>query len=350
MRVEKSGAILFLLCLPTGYFLVAYLYLAWWHGKVWLFDTLVHENGRLTLLGSLFFFDHFLACLPMILLFALCVAGGFALGAQIRPSASTRSHANFIARNTLLPLPVFIVITFLASVRVAGWEQTRDYAFQYIERDGILSPGGNWNQLQISNIPIALGSIALAFACASSWTLHGRRASMPVFRRGLVILTAAVVFSVTLSVFWWPGCSAFLNPRWLAHSVREIATYPLTGIPIALASVAATHVYVTRTGRLSTPLRLTFPRFSVFLIALAILLLTGQLILLRDSNIHSLAQRPAFAPDGLSIPHLLAAHVFEHFLDFVIIGPLSAGIYALALVTASVAPNALSPSSGSLSS
>ena len=286
----------------------------------------------------------------MILLFALCVAGGFALGAQIRPSASTRSRANAIARNTLLPLPVFIVITFLASVRVAGWEQTRDYAFQYIERDGILSPGGNWNQLQISNIPIALGSIGLAFACASSWTLQGRRASMPMFRRGLVILTAAVVFSVTLSVFWWPGCSAFLNPRWLAHSVREIATYPLTGIPIALASVAATHVYVTRTGRLSTPLRLTFPRFSVFLIALAILLLTGQLILLRDSNIHSLAQRPAFAPDGLSIPHLLAAHVFEHFLDFVIIGPLSAGIYALALVTASVAPNALSPSSGSLSS
>jgi hypothetical protein len=38
----------------------------------------------------------------------------------------------------------------------------QQYSFQRIEGDGILSKGGNWNMLQLSNIPIALGTIGLS--------------------------------------------------------------------------------------------------------------------------------------------------------------------------------------------
>jgi hypothetical protein len=72
-------------------------------------------------------------------------------------------------------------------------------------------------------------------------------------------------------------------------------------------------------------LRLCF----VILIGIGVALTAGELILLRHVDVLAHAQRPSFAPDGLSIPYLLFSHVFEHFLDFVLIGPLTAGIYAL---------------------
>ncbi len=65
-----------LLAPPTAYLAISYGYLAAWHGDLWLWNTVVHENGRLTLLGSLFYFDHFVALVPMVTLFALSAVTG----------------------------------------------------------------------------------------------------------------------------------------------------------------------------------------------------------------------------------------------------------------------------------
>jgi hypothetical protein len=180
-----------LLCIPSAYFVFSYCYLISWHRKSSLWDVIVHENGRLTLLGSLFHFDHFVACIPMVNFFALCAAGGFALG---------------------------------------------------------------------SNVPST-----------------------------------------------------------------EIATYPLTGIPIALVSLLITEAYLGG-GETVTVGPGTV---SVLLIGLGVTIMMGQLLLLRNVDISTMAQKPSFAANGLSTPYLMCSHVFEHFLDFVLIGPLAAGIYAL---------------------
>ena len=68
---------------------------------------------------------------------------------------------------------------------------------------------------------------------------------------------------------------------------------------------------------------------SLVLIVIALLIIGGEFILLRNVNVLAIAQRPSFAAGGLSILYLLCSHVFEHFLDFVLIGPLTGGIYAL---------------------
>jgi hypothetical protein len=319
-----------LLAAPALYGLAAYTYLACWHGKPWLFSTLIHENGRLTLTGSLFYFDHFLACVPMIVLFALCAAGGFALTAPLSRNASPQ-RARYLMFILLLPVPVFLGVAFVSSVRVAGWQRTLDYSLQSIERDGVLSPGGSWNQLQLSNIPIALGTMAIAGIFGCSWVAARNQTSWRLAVRGLVLLAVAAAFAGGLSLLWWPGWTAFLNPRWLAHSVREHATYPLTAIPIALACILATHAYVTGQPARSTPTALRVPVVALILLCLALALLAAQLMILRQTNVLAIAQRPPFATDGLSVGYLLASHVFEHFLDFVLIGPLSAGLYALVL-------------------
>jgi hypothetical protein len=326
LRVRQL--ILILLAMPLLYGLAAYIYLAFWHGKPWLLTTLIHENGRLTLAGSLFYFDHFLACVPMILFFALCAAGGFALGAPL-PESVAPARARFLAVNMLLPVPLYLGVIFMASWQVAGWQRTLDYSLQSIERDGVLSPGGSWNQLQLSNIPIGLGTIAAAFALGRSWSGAQHEPPGRLVRAGRVFLVVAFAVAVGLSLLWWPGWEAFLNPRWLAHSVREHATYPLTAIPIALACILATHAYVIRQTGGSTAFTLRMPLLALVLLGLGVALLAGQLLVLRRTDVLAIAQKPAFAPEGLSVGYLLASHVFEHFLDFVFIAPLSAGLYAL---------------------
>ena len=118
---------------------------------------------------------------------------------------------------------------------------------------------------------------------------------------------------------------SFLNPRWIAHSVREIATYPLTGIPIALISVLLVERYLSGLDTwLINPSSL-----SLIPISTGILILIGQLTYLNSTEVLAMAQKPSFARDGLSVFYLLFSHVFEHFLDFVFIAPLTGGVYAL---------------------
>lgn len=61
----------------------------------------------------------------------------------------------------------------------------------------------------------------------------------------------------------------------------------------------------------------------------SIVIVIIELILLKEVDVLAIAQKPSFLGDGLSISYLVFAHVFEHFLDFVLIGPLTGGIYAL---------------------
>jgi hypothetical protein len=97
----------------------------------------------------------------MITVFALCTAGGLALTARV-PSLTDPSRAMTVTTVLLGLAVVLALISFFAAVLTAGWERTIDYALQRIERDGVMSTGGNWNQFQLSKIPIALGAIGVS--------------------------------------------------------------------------------------------------------------------------------------------------------------------------------------------
>jgi hypothetical protein len=304
-----------LAAVPCLYVALAYGYLSYWHGRAWLWNTLIHENGRLTLAGSLFYFDHFLGCAPMAAVFALLLAGGCAYGGSA--PAPSEERARRIGVALLGAAAVFFIASFAASVQLAGWERTLDYLFQRIERDGVLSKGGNWNQLQLSNVPIALGILSVALALTPGRA--GERLA------AFATIGLAVVFSAGLTAWSWPGWQAFGNPRWLAHSLRELATYPLTGVPLAILAVVL--VEYALTGAPHWRIRPRAP--SLALLTLAAALAAFELAVLGETNVLAIAQRPAFAPQGLSLAYLLASHVFEHFLDFAFFATLASGVYAL---------------------
>jgi len=322
MRLNKL--VMICLSVPAIYFIASYTYLAWWHNNGFLFNTLIHENGRLTLLESLFYFDHFIAVVPMIIIFSLCMAGGFAVAGYV-PSDKNPSRAASVAIVLLVGSALLVLVASVMSIWTVGWERTVDYALQRIERDGVMSKGGNWNQLQLSNIPIAFGAIGLSVAFTMSGGEFQRERSITLKAGGVSCIIFAAALCIGITALNWNGWTSFLNPRWVGHSIREIATYPFTGIPIALISVLLVENYLSGLRSWIIECRL----FSIILIGTGFTLAAGQLILLKNEDVLAYAQRPSFAPNGLSIPYLLSSHVFEHFLDFVLIGPLTGGIYAL---------------------
>ncbi len=326
---HPAGLIGVLFGVPSAYVLISYGYLAWWHKKLWLFNTVVHENGRLTLVGSLFYFDHFVSHVPMAGVFALCAAGGIAVQAGV-PFDVHLAHRAWQAATILMSAAIaLVVLSFGGSLLVAGWQRTIDYLLQRIERDGVMSRGGLWNELQLSNVPIALGAIGIGGALQTVTTGRAAAGDVRLFAGGMALIAAAAAVLVVMSLATWQSWTAFRNPRWLAHSMREVATFPLTGIPVALASVVLVQYVLTGPSTwIARPQWL-----SLALIGLATSIVAIEFAFVRSADILAIAQKPSFAGERMSIWYLLASHVFEHALDFVFMGLFAGGAYALAETT-----------------
>jgi hypothetical protein len=323
--VHSLGLIGILISAPLVYMLISYAYLAWWHGKPYLLNTIVHENGRLTLLGSVFYFDHYVAHVPMIVAFGWCAVGGVALTARVPRGVHLAFGAGLAAVILLGAATVLVVLSFLASLFTVGWQRTIDYVMQRIERDGVMSKGGLWNQLQLSNVPIALGTIGLGSALRTVNSESPALGDPRLFAGGIACIGAAAAVLVVMNIATWPTWRAFLNPRWLAHSMRELATWPLTGIPTALGSVVLVQYLLF--GPSVWTLRPGGP--SLVLVGLSGLMVGLEFALVRSVDILAIAQKPSFAAQRMSITYLLASHVFEHALDFVFIALFAGGTYAM---------------------
>ena len=317
-------AVMLLLSVPLAYFVISYVYVALWHRKAFLAFTIIHENGRLTLAESMLYFDHFIGCVPMVLLFALYTVAGFALSGPV-PLLADPSRAKVAAAVLLGGAACLVLISFVAAVYGVGWQQTLDWALQRVERDGVSSKGGTWNQLQLSNVPMFLGILGTSTAIGVASRTSAHTEFVELSASGWLLLGTALLLTVGISAPNWCGWQAMRNPRWLAHSMRELATYPFTGLPIALASVLLMELYLSGIDGVA----LNPGIVSLLLLALCVVIAIVERLLLGSVDVGAIAQRPAFAPDGLPLGYLMASHVFEHFLDFLLIAALSGGFYAL---------------------
>lgn len=160
----------------------------------------------------------------MITVFALCTAGGFALTGQV-PVLGEPARAGRVAAVLLGTAALMVIVAFLASVETAGWERTIDYALQRIERDGVLSKGGNWNQLQLSNIPVALGTVGLSCAIVRSRTEPASR-DAGLVSGGKLYLGVAFALMTAISAMTFTEWQAFLNPRWMRIAYERLRRIP----------------------------------------------------------------------------------------------------------------------------
>lgn len=299
-----------LLAVPAAAYLLSYLELAVYHRTAWLWDTVVHENGRYTLLETTLYASHFLGHVPVLLTISLAAAGSWR--AMSPPVATAPSRRRTVALATALI--VLLVGSAVLAVTHFGADDTLAFVRQLRQRPDLDVRGGSWN--------LHLGSTMLQLALIPGvvWLVRRlwARPVVPSRDGGLLLAAAAVlVVAVTIAANDDPAAAlvtAWTDPRYLAHSVRELLTFPVTYYPIPLAFLLAAEGRVAapapRSRRLDAVVLLLLAAFAAAFAYQAVVPLAG--------GIGELAQRPTFAHGGrLSIPYLLASHAFEHVLDSV---------------------------------
>jgi hypothetical protein len=183
----------------------------------WPWRIVVHEDGKRTLLETVFYFEHALGELPVEIILAIAVAGAALRFAKPRFPRNSRV---FVA---LLLAAISVDATLVIGAwRTVGPATTELFLLQYHTRDGA-SPefGSHWRYHLLSEASLMLLPAAiLSFLPPAGNRRWSWAAGVAAF------LVACLIFGVNRS----PS----LDARYLGHQARETFTHALVTIPLAL--------------------------------------------------------------------------------------------------------------------
>lgn len=137
-------------------YVISYLYLAYYHGKILIFNTIVHEGGTYTLLQDIFYPSHFLGHVPVHTMLAFLFIGSY----LCLSGFNFNTYSNKKIQNLLILLILFLVLSFFLSLTIFGYEDTFAFICQKKQGVGIYAEGGSWNlhlpssMLQFLLIPV----------------------------------------------------------------------------------------------------------------------------------------------------------------------------------------------------
>ena len=134
VQLHMNRLILFLVGMPFLILIGAYVYLALYHQNPFLLNTIIHENGRDTLLTTVFYWDHFLAMLPHLLILISVLVSAFLFygpTVSLPDSESLRQKLRFYIIASGGSCLLFISITFCISLSQIGWQETMVYFLQH---------------------------------------------------------------------------------------------------------------------------------------------------------------------------------------------------------------------------
>lgn len=296
-----------LLLIPIIVYLISYIYLSIYHRNINLLSTAIHEGGLYNFIETLLYASHFLGHIPVHLSLALYFVGVYKCMSEIR-------YEVIPLRNLYISLIFFFILLILSwqiSVKWFGIENTLDYIFQNKQSVITYEEGGSWNLhlpstlMQLFLIPVYIFVIKKLLGSKLTYSYDG--VSLILFSLLFIIIITFIVNQDVISSLKY----IWTDARYLAHSVRELLTFPLTYYPIPL------YVLLKYSARTDDKMDFSGIPKVIIIFALAfIVLLTYQSIVPLIEGIGNLAQKPDFAKDGtLSIAYLLASHYFEHFLD-----------------------------------
>lgn len=318
--------ITFLISVPLITYVVSYLYLAYYHGKIVIFNTIIHEGGTYTLLQTMFYASHFLGHVPIYTTLAFLFTGSYICLTDVGRIPYTSKKMSLL----VVGLVVLLVSSFFLSLAVFGPEDTFAYMRQQKQGVDIYAHGGSWNLHLTSSmllfflVPVYLYVVKKMLKIRINYNPGGL---MYISFGILLLFLLTYLFNgMIFNVFKF----VWQEPRYLAHSVRELLTFTITYFPIPLYFLLKEQ---QKTGDQQT--KDSSRLISPFIALLAVVFLVGlfyQSYIPLLHGIGDLAQKPYFAKDGiLDIPYLLASHYFEHFLDTIYFTLLCLILYGLAL-------------------
>lgn len=188
-----------LLLVPVLTYLASYFYLAHYHNRLWLLNTVVHEGGTYVFWQGLLYASHFLGHIPIHIMLSLILVGSY----------FSLTHSDSLEKVWAGALPVglvlslFVSVSFILSLQIFGAEDTWNFIFQQKQSVITYGEGGSWN-LHIPNsmLLFALTPVYVFFAKM----FFGK--NIHASEKGLILITAAL--GVSRRSLSWPIRMSFL--------------------------------------------------------------------------------------------------------------------------------------------
>ncbi|MEO6222679.1 MAG: hypothetical protein ABIP90_05475 [Vicinamibacterales bacterium] len=307
--------------IPAVTLLVTFVGLCVMTGSAWPWNHVVHEDGRHTLLATVFYVEHASRELLPDALLALGVAGAvrhyfppqFALGV----AAASRPRR----RLGLITTATFSLIIG-ATVWTEGGQVLVDNLSQLHTRSGApLIWGAHWRYHLIERF----AQIMLAFSVTGAvWMIRSKPAANGGSGR-LGFYGAALLLFAALTIVFRPTTEPFNDPAFLGHQLRELFTHSFVTLPLALGTCLS----LARRYSPSTPLPReagpgTLHSSWPIILTGAVAILSGAFLLtasvLSDAQSHG---------QTAGLAALLFPHFAEHALGYVFV-PALAGLLYLA--------------------
>lgn len=131
----------YLVLLPVVVYVASYIYLAVYHGKFNILNTVIHEGGLYTFIETTLYASHFIGHIPVHTVLAFYFVGVFSYLSKVgQVQGSTRKVLIL-----LLVLIIFLCISFLISIRWFGTDDTLSYIMQQKQSVVRMGEGGSWN-------------------------------------------------------------------------------------------------------------------------------------------------------------------------------------------------------------
>jgi hypothetical protein len=289
------------MAIPVAVLLASYLWLALNHGTLRLWNVVVHESGRYTLGETVLYFSHFLREVPIALAYAL-----FLLSAS---ENTTLGGGGWGRRGFSLPRWVFLLgaavlvgVALLATSLGAGLGSALEDLLQYRTRDDLAGYGTHWRYHWLSTVWFgAIATVAPA--------LTRRVRGLPHLGVHRAWTRAAWVYFMGLTVIFGLSTDIFVDARYAGHQAREILTHgPVTlllGLGMLLAWSSA--------GRTGSERRDPIGRATPLLVGVALLVPIHLAVVSLHGDVMAEGQ------SALGLSAMVAAHYFEHSLDYLLV-------------------------------
>jgi hypothetical protein len=334
-ETNRSNLPIILCCtIPFLFLVAAYIKMAISYERVWLLDTVVHENGEYTLLDVVFYFRHFSWELLGKAVYSVYLIGAFHFHGRPLAKSDPRTRSAIPEAKIFLSavfVLALVAATILATASKVGIKETVQGLSQY--RTSQQRPpdfGSHWRNHFLSNIVLFSASSfsILLYRLVSDrgrWTRRRFAVLLPLTSAVFVLLT--LLFGLTRD--------PFETPTYLGHQLREIFG---TDLPITMLLGMAVLIHlenkydrrgVAAPRRKRNDVRRSLRYMTAWAlpaIAITLYLVFKVLGLDIGGEIDNLR-----GAEGWSVPDLFAWHFFEHCLDYAFVCGFVYFLYLLTL-------------------
>lgn len=293
-------ALVFCFGLPALAFAGSYVWLAVDNGQWNLWPVVVHESGRYTLAGTVFYFSHFLREVPTVLAYGLFLLG---MSGATRGTLVPRNRARYLV---LVAALLLVVVAFWAAARSDGLRSAAYDLLQFRTRDDEAAYGSHWRYHLLSTLWFGLVAATLP------WGMHRLQSERLRLVRHSWWTRVAWIYFVGLTAAFGVTPDVLLDTRFAGHQAREIFTHATTTLPLGIGVLLA--LGSAGSSKLDRAnLRDWIPLIGVVWIPvmLAAAALAGDVMEAGQSS--------------LGLAPMVAGHYFEHTLDQVLLVLVIAG-------------------------